>query len=284
MYGGFAPVAFLLALVIAPVVGLIWGWAAEAVQFYVAPFLLFPIVVGVFTGLTIVGLTRFAQIGHRPTVLLAVVLAAAVAACGQHYLHYLSTYSRPLSLPPFESGTEERAAPSADELAKRDTVVQNLGALQKELTPGFGKYMLAQARRGRPLPGGYVAAGWAAWLTWAVDVLLTLAAAVAVTLPGIRVPYCNRCRTWYRTIRNGKIDVHTAQLLAEICNVEAIPDLHSPRYRLSCCQGGCGPTRCELSWEESNGAVDLVRVWLDGEQRNRIAAVLDGLSGEGARD
>jgi hypothetical protein len=275
--GGFAPVAFLLALVIAPVVGLVWSWAAEAAQYYVAPFLLFPIVVGVFTGLTIVGLTRFAQIGHRPTVLLAVVLAAAVAACGQHCLHYVSTYSRVLPLLPFES-TAEEMTPDVDKPVAREAIAQDLGALQKELTPSFGKYMLAQAKRGRPLPGGYVATGWAAWLAWAIDVLLTLAAAVAVTLPGIRVPYCNRCRTWYRTIRNGRIDVHTAQLLAEICHVDEIRDPHSPRYRLSCCQGGCGPTRCELSWEESSGAVDLVRVWLDAEQRNRVAAVLDGLA------
>jgi len=99
--GSFAPVALLATLVVSPVVGLVWAWAAETAQFYVAPFLLFPIVVGVLAGLTIVGLARFAQVGHRPTVVLAAVLAAAVAACGQHYLHYLSTYSRALPASPF---------------------------------------------------------------------------------------------------------------------------------------------------------------------------------------
>jgi hypothetical protein len=280
----FSPAAFFLALLIAPLVGLIWGWVAETVEFYVAPFLLFPILVGVFTGLSIVGLTRFAQIGHRPMVLLAVVLAAALAACGQHYFHYLSTYGRVLPLLPFKAAGKN-TMPGAGEADGREGVAQQKGAIpkeiQKELTPSFTKYMLAQAQRGRPLPGGYVAVGWAAWLTWAIEALLTLAAAVAVTLPGIRVPYCNRCRTWYRTIRNGKIDVHTAQLLAAICEVDEIHDFRSPRYRLSCCQGGCGPTRCELSWEEeSSGAVDLVRVWLDGEQRKRVNEILDGLAEE----
>jgi hypothetical protein len=286
--GRFSPAAFLLALLMAPMVGLIWGWAAETVEFYVAPLLLFPILVGVFTGLTIVGLARFAQIGYRPVVLLAVVLAATVAACGQHYFHYLSTYSRGLSLLPFKS-TDENPTLDAGGQVGLEGAIQNKGAIpkeiQKELAPSFTKFMQAQARRGRPLFGGYIAAGWAAWLTWAIDVLLTLAAAVAVTLPGIRVPYCNRCRTWYRTIRNGKIDVRTSQLLAEICRVDEIRDFRSPRYRLSCCQGGCGPTRCELSWEEeSSGAVDLVRVWLDDEQRNRVAAVLDGLADEKEND
>ena len=146
--------------------------------------------------------------------------------------------------------------------------------------PAFGEYLRAQADRGRPLFGPYVAKGWAAWLTWAVDAMLTLAAAVAVTIPAFRVPYCNRCRSWYRTVRNGKIDVPTARRLAETCGVDEIAGLHSPRYRLSCCQGGCGPTRCELSWEEPDGAVDLVRVWLDAEQRNQVAAILDELADE----
>jgi hypothetical protein len=265
---GFSPAALLLAIAVSPVVGIIWAWIAETVQFYVAPFLLFPLLVGVFTGLTLVGLTRFAQIGHRPTILAAVVFAAAIAAAGQHYLHYLSTYSRPVV-------RSDSGKPIISEEA-----AQWISDIRREMTPSFGKYMLEQGRRGRPLPGGYVAKDWAAWLAWIVDVLLTVAAAILVTIPGIRVPYCNRCRTWYHTVRNGKIDVVAAQRLAEICKTETLPDCHSPRYRLSCCQGGCGPTRCELSWEEPSGAVDLFRVWLDGEQRNEIAVILDGLADE----
>ena len=84
--------------------------------------------------------------------------------------------------------------------------------------------------------------------------------AVAVTIPAMCVPYCNRCGTWYRTIRGGKIDVPTALRLAELLGVEEIGHPRSPRFRLSACQGGCGPTRCELSWEEPDGAVDLVHV------------------------
>ena len=148
------------------------------------------------------------------------------------------------------------------------------------MAPGFGTYLCAQADHGRPLLDGYVAKGWAAWLSWAIDAMLTAAAAVAVTIPAFRVPYCNRCRTWYRTVRNGKIDVPTARRMAEACEVEETAGLRSPRYRLSCCHTGCGPTYCELSWEEPNGAVDLVRVWLDAERRNRVTAILDELAEE----
>ena len=71
-------------------VGLVWARIGQVVQSYFAPAVLFPILVGVFTGLTVVGLVRLVRIGHRPTVLLAAVLAAAVAAAGQHYFSYLA--------------------------------------------------------------------------------------------------------------------------------------------------------------------------------------------------
>jgi len=271
--GRFSRGGFCLALGVGPVVGLIWAWVAEEAQSYAAPFILFPILVGVFAGLTIVGLARFTQIGHRPTIVLSVVLAAAAAVAGQHYFRYVSDYSSVKGDSPIFTDTK------IDTDTKIGTVPgQDLSALARKLAPSFGEYLRAQADRGRPLLGQYVAKGWAAWLTWAIDAMLTLAAAVAVTIPAFRVPYCNRCRTWYRTVRNGKIDALTARRLAETCGVDEIAGLRSPRYRLSCCHAGCGPTYCELSWEEPNGAVDLVRVWLDAEKRNQIAAILDELS------
>jgi hypothetical protein len=269
--GRFSWIACLLAVIVGPVVGLVWARVAEAA--YLAPFLLFPILVGVFVGLTIVGLTRFAQIGHRPTILLAAVLAAATAVVGQHYLEYLSRYS--LNSPTSALAHLTKDVPGIGEAMRRKASAENSIANCPPMAPSFAEYLLAQAKRGRPLPGGYVAAGWAAWLAWAIDALLTVAAAVAVAIPAVRVPYCNRCGTWYRTIRNGRIDVPTALRLAETCGVDAIPQLRSPRYRLSCCQGGCSPTRCELSWEEPSGAVALARVWLDGERRNQVATILD---------
>ena len=253
-----------LAVLAAPVVGLVWARIGQVVQSYFAPAVLFPILVGVFTGLTVVGLVRLARLGHRPTILLAAVLAAAMAAAGQHGFSYLSRYY-------WQSST----------VAAGPATGQDLTALSRELAremaPGFGRYLRAQAERGRPLPLGYRARGWAAWLSWAIDALLVVAGAVAVTIPAVRVPYCNRCRTWYRTVRNGKIDLGTAGRLAGLLDVEPPQRPRSTRYRLSACQGGCGPSRCELSWEHGGG-VDLVRTWLDVQKRNEVAAILDGLA------
>ena len=118
------------------------------------------------------------------------------------------------------------------------------------------------------MPFGFLARGWAAWLSWAIDAALVVAAAVVVTLPALRVPYCNRCGSWFRTIRSGRIDAPAAQQLAAAVGVEEIEYARSHRYRLSTCLGGCGPTQLELSWEGRGGAVDLVRLWLDTAARD----------------
>jgi hypothetical protein len=262
--GRFSWTGLLAAILAAPLFGLLWAWVAHVVEAYVAPIILFPILLGVFAGLSIVAVTRFAQIGHRPTIVLAAVLAGAVAAAGQHGLGYLTAYYGP------------RASLGVETASHHEVIA----ALAREMTPSFSQYMLAQADRGRPLWAGYVAQGWVVWMSWTIDALLVIAAAVVVTLPAMQLPYCNRCGTWYRTVRSGKLDLHTATSLAELFGVEQIDRPRSPRYRLSACQNGCGPTRCELSWERGNGTVDLARVWLDPVARNQVATILDGSEGE----
>lgn len=259
--GCFAWSGLLVAILAALLFGLIWAWVANVVEAYVAPIILFPILLGVFAGLSVVAVARFAQIGHRPTIVLAAVLAGAAAAAGQHGFGYLNAYYGP------RASTGTRAA-SRQEI---------MSALVREMRPDFGQYMLAQARRGRPLWAGYTAQGWMAWLSWTIDALLVVAAAVVVTIPALRVPYCNRCGSWYRTVRGGKLDLPTAIRLGELAGVEAMDHPRGPRYRLSACQNGCGRTRCELSWEDQSGAVELVQIWLDPAARNRVAAILDGL-------
>jgi hypothetical protein len=264
--GRFSWIGLIATVGAAGVFGVVWAYVAEVAQSYYAPLILFPILLGVFAGLSIVGWVRFARVGHRPTILLAAVLTAVVAAVGQHGFGYLAAYD----------GT--RSSIQTDGANGQD-----MSALIRQMRPGFGKYMQAEANHGRPLLAGYKAQGWVAWLSWAADALLMAAAAVVVSLPALRVSYCNRCGSWYRTIRSGKIDQPTALRLAEQFGVEEIEHLHSPRYRLSACLGGCSPTRCELSWEDAHGAVELVQVWLDPAGRNQVATILDGLDrGEGS--
>jgi hypothetical protein len=259
----FSGKGFLFVLLAALLIGLALAWAAHVVQGYFAPIVLFPLLLGIVAGMAIVGLVRLAQIGNRPTILLATLLGAGLAAAGEHYFTYLSAYYWP--------------QPTAETTSAGG---QDLTAVIRQIAPSFTEYMHAQATRGRPLLFGFVAHGWGTWLSWAVDGLLVVAAAMAVAISSMRVPYCDHCGSWYRTIRSGRIDAITARRLAALVGAEEIDHPRSQRYRLSACLGGCGPTRLELSWEEADGAVDLIRLWLDPTLLNQATAILDELAEE----
>jgi hypothetical protein len=249
----------VLALVFGPFAGLIWARAGEMAESYFGPAILFSVVVGVLAGLTVVALVRFTQTGNRATILLAAVLAGGSAAVGQHYFRYLyQDEIRPVAAVGGGAGQSDRAIrPAAPVL-------------------GFSEYLGREARLGRPLWGKYVARGWAAWLVWLAEALMMVAAAVVVTLPAMRVPYCDRCRTWYQTTRSGKLDLPRAQRLAALFDV-ALPERPRwARYRLLACDSDCGPTRLDFSWEA--GGVELVRVWLDADRRKQVDAILEGLA------
>jgi hypothetical protein len=108
-----------------------------------------------------------------------------------------------------------------------------------------------------------------------MDGLLVLLAALAMVVPATWQPYCDRCRSWYRITRSGRIDVATARRLAEAAGLDTSEHPVSARYRLLNCNGGCGPTEFELSWDESPGGTSVGRAWIDTESGNWIAQVLN---------
>jgi hypothetical protein len=257
--GSFSWPRLVLALVLGPFAGLIWARAGEMAESYFGPLIFLSVVVGVLTGLTVVAMVRFTQTGNRATILLAAVLAGGFAAAGQHYFRYL--YPDEVRLVAAVAGGPGRS-----------------GAPPRPLTPSlcFSDYLVREARLGQVLWGKHVARGAAAWLVWLVEGLLMVAAAVVVTLPAMRVPYCDRCRTWYQTSRSGKLDLPRAQRLAALFDVALPENPRSCRYRLLACDSDCGPTRLDFSWEADG--VELVRVWLDAAQRKQVDAVLEGLA------
>lgn len=239
------------------------AWAAVVAQGYFAPFIIFPLLVGVGLGAITVGLMRLGQVGNRPTVLLGAVLAVAVTVAGQHYIRYRAE--------------RERVGPQADNLRRAQLAFPKLTQGYEPKPPAsLADYLQAQARIGRDMNiSGYVARGWVAWLSWAVDGLLVLAAALAMVVPAVRMPFCSRCRTWYRVIRSGRIDARTAGRLAELAEVRPGGQPTSARYRLLNCHAACGPTGFQLSWQESGGSTFSVQAWLDAECRDRVMKVLD---------
>ncbi len=246
----------LFWLPIGVILGLVAAWIAVVVQvdFGRSPLVIFPLLVGVALGAMLVGFMRVGQIGHRPTVVIGTVAIALMTVVAQHYVGYLKTYRWP----------RENADPPIPAM----------------LIVDFDEHMHQRAERGFPLAWGYTAQGRLAWLVWAVDGLLVLGATLAVVVPAVRLPYCNRCRTWYRVIRSGRIDVESGRALAEAAGL-AVPDGSTvARYRLLGCNGGCGPGGFDLAWEQPSGNTSCERTWLDPQQRNLVVQALDEINAQ----
>ena len=206
-----------------------------------------------------VGLVRFTQVGHRPTISLAAVLTASVAGIGPHYFSILAAYDRAGS------------AMGADASSSAD-----VAALVRQMKPSFPHYLDAQARRGRPLLHGYVAKGWLAWLSWAVDALLVVAAAVAATIPALGPPTAIAVEPGTEPFRSGRMDRSMARRLAELVRVEEVGGATVVSLSPFSLPGGVrAHGAANFPGEEGGGALNLVQMWLDAAGRNRVVAILD---------
>jgi hypothetical protein len=231
-------------------------------QFYFAPLIIFPILVGIGLGGFLIGLMRIGQVGNRPTIILGTFLAVLISVAGQHYLCYLSSQDNE----PKQSPLLEKARRAFPELAEKQPHTQ---------PHSFCEYMHRQADIGRPLLLDYTARGVMVWLSWTIDGLLVLAGACAVVIPTMYLPFCSRCQTWYRSIRGSHISTPIIKQISKTVGVEPVEHLKSGRCRLICCNCGCGPTGCELYWEETTGETFFARVWLDASKRNYVMQLLD---------
>ena len=256
------------------VLGGLAGGAAAVCQTYFSPAILFPLLVGFVLGGMLVGLMRLTQTAHRKTVYLGTLLALAAAVFGEHYGSYQ-----------WEMMRVRRAAEKA--LGEKNAAF--LRSLPPDAgTPlqpvGFWDFLRHKARDGRPVMGESRLHGRLAWLSWALDGLLMLAAAAFLVVPATRQPYCGQCRTWYHTIRAGRVNMTDAHRLAESAAMEAAPDrCRRVHYRLTTCDAGCGLTGFELWWYEAK-RVDRgprsLQVWLDHDRRNQVTTVLDELAAQ----
>ena len=247
------------------ILGSLTARAAVDAQFYFAPLVIFPLLVGVVLGGLLIGLMRIGQVGHRPSIILGAILAVLVALVGQHYLCYITARETELKQTPLMDKAR-RAFP--------EIIAQHLHTPPES----FLEYMQDQANRGRPLLLDYRARGWIAWLSWVIDGLLVLSGTMAVVIPAMFLPFCGRCQTWHRAIRSAHITASAIKYIGNILGVEPVEHLKSGRCRLICCHSGCGPTGCELYWEDKSGDTFFARVWLGAAQRNSVMQVLDEVS------
>jgi hypothetical protein len=232
-----------------------------------APLVIFPLLVGCMLGLLLVTVVRFAGIGHLPTLAAGAVLAALAAAGGQHYFSYrdyLDARGAFLARKGESSlaGAFLQAAPAA--------------------TPGFCDYMCGQAKLGRPITTGYSLRDAAAWASWTLDGILLTAATVAIVYFTNRAPYCATCRSWYKSIRSGRVDGEVVTRLANAATLLIARPGTAARYRLSHCASGCGLARLQLSWNDAHGRAQRAEAWLAAGNRDAVGKVLDAATEEGS--
>lgn len=265
----------LLTLLIGPIVcaaiGALIGGAAAVLQIDLrfAPVLLFPVLIGGVLGMLLAGLMRYFQVAHTATVLLCLAAAGCAVVGSQHYVSFWRICDERAE----QKRIEQKAREAFPDLNHRLPAAED--------TPdNFPDFLRGEARRGRAMFYGWTARGPWAWASWALDGLIVLGVAAAVVLPALRLPYCSSCNTWYRPTRTGRLAIANAQRLAECAGVEIPERVRSVRYRFLTCASGCGPTGLELLAKVRAGGLFSVRVWLDGETRNRATQIVDEILAE----
>lgn len=244
------------------VAGLLLGGAAAVVQRRFAPLVFFPLLIGALLGLMLVGWLRTTQTAQRAVALLGVLLAVCGAVFVEHYVCYRTALH--------DATADERL-----DLA-RQAFPEQAGRLGQAPVPDhFWEFMRSEAERGRPLIGAWVAKGAWAWCSWSVEAALTLVAALAVVVPALRLPYCARCRSWYRTTRSGRLRASVLRRLAAELGIEWTHVPPAARYRVLTCESGCGPMGLELSWRSPRRERERELAWLDESQRLAVLRVLD---------
>lgn len=240
------------------VLGLLVAWAAVVARGYAAPLVLFPLIVGAVLGGSIVLLMRGVHVGHRPTIWLGALAAGLLTVAGEHYFTFWKE--------------KQRLAGDPETLARLRLVAP------ERIPPGtFHEFMAWSAERGLRI-GDYTARGGLAWSVWSVDGLLVLLPVMVLAVATARLPYCNRCSRWYRTVRSGRMDARATTELSALVQTGLESEIANRRYRLIACCGGCGPTGLILFGEDCAGRDQRRVVWLDAAGRQHVVEILDELS------
>ncbi len=259
--GRFSLAHLAIWMAVCPAVAAAAAVIASAVQPRFAPLVVFPLLVGLAVGAMLGGAMRIAQVGNRPTLLAGTLLAVAIVVVAQHYVAFRA--AREACLRDVQSYRSAVAAYPGHVLGPRPAPPENLLA-----------FLRHEAQRGRQI-GSWRASGSAVWASWAIDALLTLGAATGLVVLGLRGPYCNRCRSWYRVTRGNRIDAETARQLGRAAGISVVDEGTVAWCRFRCCNGGCGPTCFVLSWKKTGGGVGSGQAWVDAEQRDRLMHLLD---------
>jgi hypothetical protein len=214
--------------------------AAAAIEPTFAPWLLFPLLVGLVLGICLTWLLRWCECGHRATAIVGTLLAAILLMGAQHLWHY----QRHLDA--------MRAA--KQEILRRGPQFAQIAGNLAPLPPTVFEFLEQEAARGRPLWPGFTARGLGVWTSWGLDGVLLAGAAVCVVAVAVRRPYCNLCRSWYRLVWEGPLDSRRTAAARAAGLLPEGAECGDGRMTTWSCRGGCQPARVDLSWREKSAA------------------------------
>lgn len=235
------------------------GYVAAQVAHVRAPWLLFPLLVGVALGVLAGGLAYWERFAHRPTVLLATAIAALVVVVVMHFMEYRAYLDAP------RSAQFEMMANAFPDIAERHVSAR---------PTGFLDFLQRMAAAGRAMPLGWVAQGVWAWASWAVDALLVVAGALVAVTVFARRPYCDVCRNYYRVLRQETLRPEQYRRLAESLGWPAIA-LRSASFQYLSCHGACGPDLVRMMVTPVTGPSERREAWIDYSDRARLFQQLD---------
>ncbi len=146
------------------------GWASLKVEPYFAPWLIFPALVGATLGAGLVWLAHLCKLSGSRWLLIGTLVAAMLTVGTQHALAYRQAIEQ------FRQREEAL-------LAKAPLAGATALALAGDRLPeSFWQFLQQQAEHGRVLLAGWRATGLACWLSWMLDAMLVVAAALGLVI------------------------------------------------------------------------------------------------------
>lgn len=234
----------------------IWCWLSVLVAERFAPVVVLPLLAGLVLGAGYVMAMRLAGLASRTWLMTGTCVLSLALAAGQHYIWYRITQTA------MEQGYSAKLSGN------------NMGALAAsipDLHPSFVGFLQATAARGRAWAGLRLHGGWV-WASWVLDALLQSAAAMVLVWIAAGQAYCCGCRSWYRVVRQGKLDPSQAAALATLCEFQTAKPSLPDEYRLLHCRSGCGPVRLDLVEPDAGLCCSK---WFDSADRRRVFEVLE---------
>lgn len=244
-----------------------WGLGilAAIVQQRFAPLILFPLLFGAIIGATAVFLARIVKLGHRRAVGFGAIAAVLLAVFAMHWQSYRLAVAQALR--------------DAEQHAQLVQFHPQFATTTVPPPPeDVWQFLSERAEQGRLLPGGMLLKHSSVWGMWGFETLLTITGALAVVIPLMRHPYCDRCRSWFRMVRRGELSRRAGEWVA---SRQQFPAEHLPlEYRLLACESGCGASGLDVSWPVTRGAQGVVpaggvRLWLSKDDCRILLALLD---------